>query len=403
MAQHFWQKLLKLESVIGMSPMDGVTDAPMRYMTARYGRKSEILNSKFQTNSKSKILNSKREHVGVQVIFTEFVSVDALKHAKNPEAVDKLMSAFVRAKDVDQRNSENSESQNTRIAGKPDKRMHMPEIWPYEVAQVFGNEPDLFYQAAVIVATLGYDGIDINMGCPAKNVSERGSGAGLIRTPEVAQEIVRAAQRGVQDFAEGRVRVNDLEVSEAVKKWVTAHAVLRDGYLLPVSVKTRIGVDHDVVEEWMRTLMEVEPAIITLHGRTLKQLYQGFADWDAIGRAAVVVHSLGGHILGNGDVQSVSDGMDKVARYGVDGFLIGRAAEGNPAIFAGNDNPSWDERKIWMMEHAALYEKVFGPGFFVPMRKHLAWYARGFEGAGELRGRLVRVNSPLELETLLVE
>lgn len=349
----FWNTLFEKGPVVGMSPMDGVTDAPMRYMTAKCGQPD--------------------------VIFTEFVSTDGLTHAKNPDSVGRLMSAFIRARDVGPL-----------------------EHLPYEVAQVFGHDPEYFYSAAVIIAALGYDGMDINMGCPAPNVQEHGSGAGLIRTPNIAQEIVRAAKQGMKDWAEGKTSLAELPISDAVKEWTLSHADdTAERAELPVSVKTRLGVDSIVVEDWMNTLMDVEPAVISLHGRTLKQLYQGSADWDAIGRAAEVVHSRGGHLLGNGDVQSLTDGMEKVREYGVDGFLIGRAAEGNPSIFAGVTEPSWEMRRTWISEHSHLYERIFGAEHFIPMRKHLAWYCKGFPGASDVRQRFVRAGNAQEVSHIL--
>ncbi len=320
---------------MGLSPMDGVTDAAMRYMSAKYGRPD--------------------------IVFTEFVSVDALHYASG-ERRERLLKTFVKARDV----------------GELDHK-------PYEIAQVFGNKPDYFGEAAELIESLGFDGIDINMGCPAHKVEEQGSGAGLIRTPKVAQAIVRAVQAATS---------------------------------LPVSVKTRIGVDHEAVEEWMEQLMEVSPAMISLHGRTLRQLYQGSADWEAIGRAAVVVHKHGGHILGNGDVLSIEDGLVKVKQYGVDGFLIGRAAEGNPGVFMGNNEPSVEQRLAWILEHARIFEKVFKMDshpssldelrtvtrqekWFLPVRKHLAWYCKGFPGAAELRTKLVMSHSREEVNEIM--
>ncbi len=363
----FWQDLLqKGTPIVGLSPMDGVTDAPMRYMSAKYGQPG--------------------------VVFTEFVSVDALAHAKEEQSVDRVMRAFLRAQDI----------------GPLESR-------PYEIAQVFGHTPELFYQAAIIIATLGFDGMDINMGCPAHKVEEQGSGAGLIRIPETAQEIVRQAKQGMADFAAGKVAIDDIAVSEMVKEWVKAHKPKGDGKdiqreALPVSVKTRIGVDHEVVEWWMEQLMQVTPAIISLHGRTLKQLYQGSADWEAIRRAVAVVHRLGGHLLGNGDVLSLADGMAKVAQYGVDGFLIGRAAEGNPGVFVAGLEPSKAQQLAWISEHTEIYERINKPApeylqegdsrWFVPLRKHLAWYTHGFPGAAELRTQLVVSNSREEVEQI---
>jgi tRNA-dihydrouridine synthase B len=322
------------------------------------------------------------------VVFTEFVSVDALAHAKEERSVDRVMRAFIKARDL----------------GPLDSK-------PYEIAQVFGHTPELFYQAAVMIATLGFDGMDINMGCPAHKVEEQGSGAGLIRIPEVAKEIVRQAKAGMADYAEGKVTIDNLAVSAMVKAWVTAHAPAEKVVgVLPVSLKTRLGVNEVIVEAWMAHVMEVEPAMITLHGRTLKQLYQGEADWEAIGRAAEVVHGLGGHLLGNGDIQSLQDLQGKVKQYRVDGGLIGRWAEGNPAIFVGENEPSREQRLAWILEHVKIYEQTFKPkelteqdrkSWFMPMRKHLAWYCKGFPGAAELRVKLVMSNSREEVEQII--
>lgn len=371
MTAGFWEKLYSTgKPVLGLSPMDGVTDAPMRYMTAKYGNPD--------------------------LLFSEFVSVDALAHAKEEKSVNRLMRTFLRAQDV----------------GELDHK-------PYEIAQVFGNKPELFYQAAVMIATLGFDGMDINMGCPAHKVEEQGSGAGLIRTPEIAKEIVRQAKRGMADFASGKVSIDDTSMSEAVKSWVKRQAKIGQAREpLPVSVKTRIGVDSEVVEEWMGHLMEVEPANISLHGRTLRQLYQGSADWEAIGRAASVVHSHGGHILGNGDIQDLAEAMAKIEQYRVDGVLIGRSAEGNPGIFKGIV-PTQEQRLAWMLEHTQIFEKIFKPAYppsldelrkgtrqeqwFLPVRKHLAWYCKGFPGAGEMRSKLMLSNSMAEVEEIILK
>lgn len=354
---NFWDKLFsEKRMVLGLSPMDGVTDVAMRYMVAKYS--------------------------SPDLLFTEFVSVDALHYATG-ERRERLLKTFMRASDI--RDTVTQLNSDTAAA---------PRRWPYEIAQVFGSKPELFAEAAVIIEKLGFDGIDINMGCPAHKVEENGSGAGLIRTPELAQEIIR---------------------------------VVKSSTKLPVSVKTRIGVDHDVVEEWMETLMELKPANISLHGRTLRQLYQGSADWEAIGRAARVVHKYGGHILGNGDVQSVQDALDKVEQYGVEGVLIGRAAEGNPGVFNQNVSSSRaesrdldsstsasmtdkEQRFAWMIEHAKIFEQIFGQYHgdtvsrsraFMSVRKHLAWYCKGFEGAVEMRSKLMLTNSAAEVEKVL--
>lgn len=295
--------------------MDGVTDAAMRFMVAKYSRPD--------------------------VMFTEFVSVDAIHHAKGTVRWERVIQPF-----------KYSESERPIVA------------------QVFGKEPELFVEAAEIIGEMGFDGIDINMGCPAHNVSEHGSGAGLIATPELAQRIVRATKKGA-----GK---------------------------LPVSVKTRLGIeDTHEMGEWIEALMEVEPAVVSLHGRTLRQLYTGKADWKMIGRAAEIVHKKGGLILGNGDVKTKEEALEKTRQYGVDGVLIGRASFGNPTVLLKGAEPTKKVRLGWMVEHTRLYEKIFGSEHFVPMRKHLAWYAKGFEGASELRQKLVLTNSAREVEELM--
>lgn len=318
--------------------MDGVTDSPFRYMVAKYGKKD----SRKQDSS---------EKSGVQVIFTEFVSVDALHHARGTKRWERVIQP-----------------------------LRYDESERPVVAQLFGKEPELFAEAAELVESLGFDGIDINMGCPARKVAERGAGAGLIRTPELAQEIVRVCKASTK---------------------------------LPVSVKTRVGVeDVSEMEEWIEALMEVKPAVISLHGRTLKQMYTGRADWEAIGRAGEIVHKHGraarragrrasGMILGNGDINSMANAKLQIANYGVDGVLIGRASFGNPAIFAGVE-PTKEQRLAWIQEHAHKHEEIF-PDYFLPCRKHLAWYAKGFPGASELRQRLVRCSSAGEVERVVME
>lgn len=330
----FWRKLKQQGPIVGLSPMDGVTDAPFRAMVAKYGRQD----SRKQDNS---------DKSGVDVIFTEFVSTDGLHFARG-ERKERILREFVRVRELVELE-----------AGKP-----------YEVAQVFGKEPELFAEAAALVESLGFDGLDINMGCPAKKVSQHGAGAALIRTPELAQEILRVAKAATG---------------------------------LPVSVKTRVGVESaNEMDEWIEALMEVSPTALSLHGRTLKQLYSGEANWEVIQRAGEIVHKHGGIILGNGDIDSVQSVKLKVQRYGVDGVLVGRASFGNPAFAkATAGEASREQRLAWMVEHARLHEQVFGPEYFLPARKHMAWYAKGFPGASELRQQLVRANSAQEVEEIV--
>ena len=316
----FWEKLEK--PIVGLAPMDGVTDAAMRFITKKYG--------------------------GPDVIFTEFVSAEGIR-----AGAKRLMRDFM-----------------------------YDEIERPVVAQLFGKDPEAFYVATKKVVELGFDGVDVNMGCPARKVANRGEGAGLINTPDLALQIIKEVQRAA-------------------------------GEKIPVSIKTRIGYDKPVTEEWIKALLSAEPAVISLHGRTLKQGYGGKADWREIGKAAKLCRETETLLFGNGDIDSVEDGKKKIKKYGGDGFLIGRAAMGNPWVFNQNYKFQIINSKLRMqvaLEHARKFEEYnrFWASqndkrvdkFFV-MRKHLAWYAKGFDGAKELRSKLVLCNSAKEVEEVV--
>lgn len=343
---NFWLDLKR--PIIGLSPMDGVTDAPMRSIVAKYGKPS--------------------------VLMTEFVAVEGIA-----AGATKIMREF----DYD-------------------------EIQRPIVAQIFGKEPRAFRVTAYVVAALGFDGVDINMGCPAKNVEQHGSGAALIQTPELAAEIVAQTKLGVEDFVNGKT-FEEVGVPRKVAAIVKADSryeiAKANPKLIPVSVKTRIGYDKPVTEEWIGHLLKQDLANISLHGRTLKQYYGGLADWEEIGKAAKLVRESGRQtsILGNGDIKSLEQAKELIGKYQLDGVLIGRAAMGEPGIFDPNFQfqiSNFQTRRGIAIEHAKLFEKFFGVGNFLPMRKHLAWYASGFPGAAELRSKLVLANSSQEVEEI---
>jgi MAF protein len=181
-------------------------------------------------------------------------------------------------------------------------------------------------------------------------------------------------------------------------------------HLIPVSVKTRLGYDRVVVDEWIQTLIDEAPAVISVHGRTLKQKYNGNADWNAIARAVEIAKRSRTLILGNGDLKDMADVDRRVRQTQVDGVLLGRSAQGNPWIFRAKDqvkealrsNQAFDiheapislkDRFKVILEHASHFERCWGSQCFVGMRKHLAWYCRSSPRAAELRARMVRLNS----------
>lgn len=362
MTSNFWQSLPR--PIIGLAPMDGVTDAAFRGIVAAQGPPD--------------------------VTVTEFTSV--IDVCRGPEHL--LRSLLYQ------------------------------ECERPVVAQLYGKHPEVFYQAAMVACALGFDGLDVNMGCPSRNVASSGSGAGLIRTPELARSILRAARRGIHDWAAGR-SLADAGLKPLRQEQITAMNERRGAKEpparreIPLSVKTRIGYDQDVVESWIGTLLEETPAVITVHGRTLEQMYRGAADWTAIGRAVRLARGTNTLVLGNGDLTSARDVAQRVVAHGVDGVLVGRSVLGAPWFFrskaamrtavltdsAPPESParSLEERFQIMLDHARLFEALFGPDRFPHIRKHLGWYCKGFPGAAAMRGRMVRASSSLDVAQMVRE
>jgi len=362
----FWHHLP--QPILGLSPMDGVTDAAFRLIVARQGKPD--------------------------VSVTEFTSV--LDVCRGP---DHLLSSLLYHEDE-----------------RP------------IVAQLYGKDPDLFYQAAHVVCELGFDGLDINMGCPSRTVASSGSGAGLIRTPALAHAVMRAARQGILDWAQGqtlagvRLKPSRMELIQRMNHRRTGEGAGRRR-MIPLSVKTRLGYDSIVVEEWISHLLEECPAVISVHGRTLQQMYRGDADWDAIARAAQLGQETSTLVFGNGDVGSVPDLIGRVRQSGVQGVLVGRATLGAPWFFRAKETARWwvhradwpgrpsaglpdiepdlGERLGVMVEHARLFEALFGREHFPRMRKHLGWYCKGFPHAAAMRAQMVRVSSSEEVEQLV--
>jgi len=296
------------------------------------------------------------------------------------------------------------------------------------VAQLYGKDPDLFYQAAHAACELGFDGLDINMGCPSKNVASSGSGAGLIKTPDLAHAIIQATRRGIEDWAGGQT----LEQAGFKPVRVAAFRRLNEQRgstsptrrcHLPLSVKTRLGYDSVMVEAWVEHLLREQPAVISLHGRTLQQMYRGAADWSAIARAATLSKGTGTLLFGNGDVQHLDEVVLRVRETGVDGVLVGRAVLGAPWFFRSKDKAralasrasgtggescaseaiTLDQRFAVLLDHARQFQALCGQSQFHRMRKHLGWYCKAFPHAAALRARMFRVSSVDELETVIAD
>jgi len=346
MSSNFWHQIKK--PILGLSPMDGITDSSFRYIQKKYG--------------------------SPDVIYTEFATVEGL----------------------------------CRNAIRPLDDLIFDESQRPIVAQIYGKTPDFFRQTAIMVCELGFGGVDINMGCPAKNVAHSGSGAALIQTPELAQAIVKATQIGVEEWVNGKT-VNDCpDISARIKKQVKLrHQALPTKYqqhsAIPVSIKTRIGYSQPSIDTWLPTLLETKPAVIAVHGRTLKQQYGGQADWSMIAKAKEIAKDSGTLILGNGDVKDYHQATELCTKYNLDGVLIGRHACGNPFVFK---SPNMDDHIsifIVALDHATKHEagcQNQNPHSFMPMRKHLSWYIKGISQASEIRAQLVTTNSALEVASI---
>ncbi len=354
----FWTEIPR--PIIGLSPMDGITDASFRYIAAKHGRPD--------------------------VTITEFVSVEAAFHAPQSLIKDFTYSELERP----------------------------------VIAQVYGHTPEKFYTIAHIACELGFDGIDINMGCPAKKVAAKGSGAALIRTPELAQTIIRNVRQAIADWRDGQT-LEQLNIQPELIERINLANHLRASReappkrkTIPVSVKTRLGFDQVVIDEWIQTLLESDLAAIAIHGRTLAQQYKGAADWQAIAQAVAAAKRFRTLILGNGDLRDMNDVCRRVRETGVDGVLVGRAAQGDPWFFCGkqtakealhsgdlaslpNPTVSLGERINVVIEHARHFEQHRGPQAFVGLRKHLAWYCYGTPRAAELRAQMIRLNNVNDL------
>ena len=249
------------------------------------------------------------------------------------------------------------------------------------VAQLFSSKPENMREAAKLVAELGFDGLDINMGCPARTIEKQGAGAALIKDFKLAQDVIRAAEEGSG---------------------------------LPVSIKTRVGYGKDILEEWLSALLETKPAAITVHARTRKEMSKTPANWEAVARAVKLRNSCQGValtrtlIIGNGDVKDLADAKEKARETSADGIMLGRAIFGNPFLFRNKNvlsevegpyTPSVEEKLRVMVEHTKLFEELFkDKKNFSVMKKHYKAYVNGFDGAKELRMELMDAKNADEAE-----
>ncbi|OGI90966.1 hypothetical protein A2911_00310 [Candidatus Nomurabacteria bacterium RIFCSPLOWO2_01_FULL_40_15] len=338
--KNFWEKLQK--PFFCLAPMADVTDCVFRQIIAKYGKPD--------------------------IFWTEFVSADGLAH---PIAREKLLIDF-------------KYGENERPI----------------VAQIFGGKPENIKKASTLCRELGFDGIDINMGCPDKSIEKQCAGAAMMRDSKLAQEIIRSAREG--------------------------------GGGLPISAKTRIGYNKNEIETWIPALLSEDLSALTIHLRTRKEMSNVPAHWDLMKRIVEIRDEMKKDtlIIGNGDVVDIEDARKKCQETGCDGVMLGKAIFGNPWLFRREigSRETWErdgastrnfsvekypysmepvslEQKLKVMiEHTKLFEKVLGEHKnFAIMKKHYKAYVNGFDGAKELRMKLMEAKSAGEVEKITKE
>lgn len=276
--------------------------------------------------------------------------------------------------------TEFTSSDGLTSAGK-DKLIH--QLWLEKneqpiVAQVFGKTPEKFYETARLVQSLGFNGIDLNCGCPDKSMVKQGSCAALFKNPTLAKEIVLAMKEGAG--------------------------------AMPVSVKIRIGDTKIDWENWIATLLEAQPAAISIHLRTRKEMSKVPAHWEEFPKIVEFIHQQTTRetrplIVGNGDIISLDQARNEVARSGCDGIMIGRGIFHNPWIFNESirqeDITPQAKAKV-MLDHANRFEHFFSSiKRYDVLKRFFKIYINGFDGAAEIRDALYHTTSVAEAEAVL--
>ncbi|MCC7004721.1 tRNA-dihydrouridine synthase [Candidatus Nomurabacteria bacterium] len=325
MISGFWKKIDK--PFFCLAPMSDVTDIAFRSVLAKYSKN--------------------RENKNAVVFWTEFVAADGLAN----KFARKKLSHILKYKE------------NERPI----------------VAQVFGANPENMKKACQYIASLDFDGIDINMGCPDKSVVSQGAGAALIKTPKLAREIIRSAQEGIKIA----------------------------GKKIPVSVKTRIGFNKEEISEWIPELLKEDISALTIHLRTKKEMSDVPARWEDMKKVKEFIKKSGKDILliGNGDVKNMLEAKSKAKEYGCDGIMIGRGVFGNPWFFK-DKIPTTNEKLLVLVEHSKIFDKELAipkNKSFAVMKKHFKAYVSGWDNAKDLRIKLMECNNSKEVEKTINE
>lgn len=326
MFKGFWEKIEK--PIFVMAPMADVTDPALRQIVAKYGKPD--------------------------VTWTEFVSADGL---------------FLGGKE----------------ALLPDLD-YTDEERPI-IAQFFTSKPEMMEKAARLALELGFDGIDINMGCPDKSIEKQGAGATLIKNPTLARELIAAAKEGAKT----------------------------DKKQIPVSVKTRIGFNKNEIDTWIPNLLNQDIPLLTVHLRTRKELSKVPAHWEEMHRVIKIRNEISKEtlIFGNGDILSLQEAYKKTKETGADGVMLGKAIFGNPWLFEDKEKIKSGEaieiiertpqQKIEaLIQLAEKFNDLLGERKnFAIMKKHFKAYISGWDGAKELRTKLMDTHSYDDMSKVL--
>lgn len=308
----FWQDLPK--PFFALAPMEAVTDTVFRHVVAKAARPD--------------------------VYFTEFTNTDSFASPKGRHSTQ--------------------------------SRLLFTEEEQPLVAQIWGTNPDHFALMAKGLKEMGYKAIDINMGCPAKDVTKTGACSALIDNPDLAARIIAATK--------------------------TAG--------LPVSVKTRVGFKKQKTEEWISFLLKQDIAALTVHARTAKEMSKVPARWEEIAKTVKLRDEIAPHtlIIGNGDVQSHEEGLKRLSETGADGIMIGRGVFNSVFCFEqGLNEHSQQEYFDLLNYHLDLWEQTWEKGNpnYHALKRFFKIYVKGFPGASELREQLMNTNSAEEAHEVL--
>ncbi len=266
----------------------------------------------------------------------------------------------------------------------------LPDLWFSQderpiIAQIFGGKPEQFEEVGPFIKKLGFDGVDINMGCPDRGVEKSGGGAALIKDATRARAIIRALKRGLNGKAAAT---------------------------LPVSVKTRLGYSKTTeFETWLAALLDEQPAALTVHLRTRAEMSDVPAHWELAPQIVTLRDKISPQtvLLGNGDVQSLADAREKTKKTGMDGVMVGAGIFGNPWFFSDR-TPNTKERLERLVIHTELFEELYRSDSprsisqggrlknFDVMKKHYKSYTPGEK---ELRVQLMESKNAAEVRKIV--